>query len=262
MPNGTPMTKTNILHINTDKKVYFVSDHHFGLDTELTSLEREKIFVKWLDEIKNQAGAVFILGDMFDVWYEYKRAVPKGFVRVLGKLAELTDLGIPIYFFTGNHDMWMLDYLEKELNIPIFFSYQKFVINNKNFLIGHGDGLGPGDKKYKLLKKLFTNKLAQWAFRWLHPDLGLRLAQYLSKENKLISGEYDNTFHGKEGEWLYQFSKDYLEKNPEIDYFIFGHRHLPLKMEITNKSVYYNTGDWIKHFTWLEFNGDIKQCEL
>ncbi len=262
MPNGTPMTKTNILHINTDKKVYFVSDHHFGLDTELTSLEREKIFVKWLDEIKNQAGAVFILGDMFDVWYEYKRAVPKGFVRVLGKLAELTDAGIPIYFFTGNHDMWMLDYLEKELNIPIFFSYQKFVINNKNFLIGHGDGLGPGDKKYKLLKKLFTNKLAQWAFRWLHPDLGLRLAQYLSKENKLISGEYDNTFHGKEGEWLYQFSKDYLEKNPEIDYFIFGHRHLPLKMEITNKSVYYNTGDWIKHFTWLEFNGDIKQCEL
>ncbi len=259
MPSGTPMIKNKTLKINTDKTIYFISDHHFGLDGILTSLEREKLFVDWLEHIKSKAGAIFILGDMFDVWYEYKRAVPKGFVRVLGKLAELTDAGIPIYFFTGNHDMWMLDYLEKELNIPVFFKTQIFILNNKKFLLGHGDGLGPKDNNYKLLKKLFTCKIAQWLFRWLHPDLGLRLAQYLSKENKTISGSYTYKFYGKEGERLYIYSEKYLKTNPNIDFFVFGHRHLPLKMEINDKSTYYNTGDWLTHFSWIEFNDDKMQ---
>jgi len=253
MPNGMPTIKNKQIKITTDKPVFFVSDHHFGLDTEWTSLEREKIFVNWLDDVKNHAGAIFILGDLFDVWYEYKTAVPKGFVRVLGKLAELTDNGIPVYFFTGNHDMWMLDYFEKELNIPVYFNPVEATINDKNFLLGHGDGLGPGDKKYKLLKKLFTNKIAQWAFRWLHPDLGLRLAQYLSRENKAISGEYDQKFLGEANEWLYLYSKEYLKKNPHIDFFVFGHRHLPLQMKLNDKSFYYNSGDWLHHFTYLEF---------
>ena len=249
------MTKTNHIHIPKGKKVYFVSDHHFGLPNPTESLAREKKFVRWLDEKQKDAAAIFILGDMFDVWYEYKRAIPKGFVRVLGKLAELTDKGIPIYFFVGNHDMWMLDYLEKELNIPIFFEPEIFQINDRKVYIGHGDGLGPGDKNYKLLKKVFKNRLAQWAFRWLHPDIGLRLAQYLSKENKLISGEYDDQFYHKD-EWLYQYCQNYLQQDSNIDYFIFGHRHLALEMPLNNQSVYYNTGDWLVHFSHLEFDGD------
>ncbi len=254
MPNGTPMTKHNI-HISTGKKVFFISDHHFGLNEPTPSLNREKLFIKWLDEVKSEAEAIFILGDMFDYWYEYKRAVPKGYVRVLGKLAELTDSGIPIYFFVGNHDMWMIDYLEKEIGITVFYNPEEFIINDKKFLLGHGDGLGPGDKNFKRLKKLFTNKLAQWAFRWLHPDIGLKLVKYLSQRNKLISGIYDYNFHGEEREWLFIYAKEYLKKS-DINYFVFGHRHLPLEMPINNNSVYYNTGDWLQHYTYLAFDGN------
>lgn len=262
MPNGMQMIKHN-LTISPDKKIYFASDQHFGLDVTLSSKDREQIFVNWLEQIKPQTEALFLLGDMFDFWYEYKRAVPKGFIRVLGKLAEFTDTGIPVYFFTGNHDMWMRDYLTEELNMTVFFNPQVFKINDKMFYLGHGDGLGPSDKKYKLLKKIFTNRLAQWAYRWLHPDIGLKLAQYLSQKNKLISGEYAQKFKGKDKEWLYLYSKNYLNSNPDIDYFVFGHRHLPLEMPLNDRSVYYNTGDWLTLFTYLEFDGDrINQQQL
>jgi len=262
MPNGLPMIKNNHIETTENKKVYFVSDHHFGLDMNMSSTEREKKFVQWLDHIKKDAEALFILGDMFDFWYEYKHAVPKGFVRVLGKLAELTDAGIPVYFFTGNHDMWMRDYLEKELNIKIFFDPEIFFINDNKFLIGHGDGLGPSDKNFKRLKKLFRNGLAQWAYRWLHPDIGLPFARYLSQRNKLISGNYDTTFKGEDKEWLYQYAKEYLKKDPGVQYFIFGHRHLPLQMPLNDTAVYYNTGDWLTHFTYLEFEADKMKARV
>jgi UDP-2,3-diacylglucosamine hydrolase len=255
MPNGMPTTNPKHINLPPDKKAYFVSDHHFGLDGNISSFEREKMFVRWLNEHQNDAGALFILGDMFDYWYEYKQAVPKGYVRVLGKLAEWADAGIPVYFFAGNHDMWMLDYFEKEIGIQVYFQPEIFIINNRKFLLGHGDGLGPGDKNYKYLKKLFKNKIAQWAFRWLHPDMGLKLIKYLSQKNKLISGEYDQNFFG-EKEWLFQYAKEYLKKQSDVDYFIFGHRHLPLKMAVNEKVTYYNTGDWLIHFTYLIFDND------
>ncbi len=261
MPNGLPMIKDKHITLTGGKKAYFISDHHFGLEAKIPSKTREKWFVQWLDQIKTDAGVIFILGDMFDFWYEYKHAVPKGFVRVLGKLAELTDAGIPVIFFTGNHDMWMRHYLTEELNIPVYFDPQVFQINGKNFLIGHGDGLGPGDKNYKFLKKIFKNPVAQWAYRWLHPDIGLKLAQYLSQKNKLISGEYDNRFHGEAGEWLFLYAKDYLKKQPETDYFVFGHRHLPLKMPVDNQTIYYNTGDWLNHFSYLVLDGQDLQLK-
>lgn len=256
LPNGMPMTKSKNIIIPPGKKVFFVSDHHLGLDTKKTSREREQVFVKWLDQIKPQTQALFLLGDLFDYWFEYKSVVPKGHVRLLGKLAEFTDAGIPVYFFTGNHDMWMRDYFEKELNIPIYKKPQVFTINNKEALIGHGDGLGPGDKNYKRLKKLFTNPLAKFLYRWLHPDIGLPLIKYFSQKNKLISGEYDQKFHGEEKEWLYLYAKNYLEKNPKIDYFIFGHRHLPLKMPLSSRSVYFNTGDFLHYFSFLEMDSE------
>ncbi len=264
MPNGMPMTKTNHIEIAPGKKVFFASDLHLGLDAAVSGKEREKKFIQWLDKIKPQAQALFILGDLFDYWFEYKNAVPKGHTRLLGKLAEWTDSGIPIYFFTGNHDMWMRDYFEKELGIKTFFEPQIFTVQNKKILVGHGDGLGPGDKNYKRLKKLFTNPLAKWLYRWLHPDIGIPLIKYFSQKNKLISGEYDQKFHGEDKEWLYLYAKDYLKKTPDIDYFIFGHRHLPLEMKINNKSTYFNTGDWLQYFTWLEMNeqGEIKSSKL
>ncbi|TXD57728.1 UDP-2,3-diacylglucosamine diphosphatase [Polaribacter sp. IC066] len=237
-----------------NKKVYFASDQHLGAPTNEASFPREKKFVAWLDDIKKDAEAIFLLGDLFDFWFEYKTVVPKGFVRTLGKLAEIKDAGIPIYFFVGNHDLWMHDYFEKELNIPVFHNPQVFTINNKILLIGHGDGLGPEDKGYKRMKKVFTFPLFKWMFRWLHPDLGVRLGQYMSVKNKLISGEEDAKYLGDENEWLVQYCKRKLSQ-AHYDYFVFGHRHLPLKIELQENSTYINLGDWIQYFTYGELNG-------
>ena len=241
------------------KKIYFASDQHFGIPNHEKSIVREKKFVQWLDIVKKDAEAIFLLGDLFDFWFEYKTVVPKGFVRVLGKLAEIKDSGIPIYFFVGNHDLWMQDYFEKELNIPVYHQPKEFTINNTSFFIGHGDGLGPADKGYKRMKKVFTNSFSKWLYRWLHPDIGMRLGNYLSTKNKLISGDEDVVFLGAENEWLVQYCKRKLETK-HYDYFLFGHRHLPMTINLNDKSTYINTGDWISHFTYAVFDG--KKTEL
>ena len=246
-----------MIHIQTKpgKKVYFASDLHLGAPTQKESFPREQKFVAWLNEIKKDAEAIFLLGDLFDFWFEYKTVVPKGFVRVLGKLAEIKDSGIPIYFFVGNHDLWMNDYFETELNIPVYHTTQIFKINNKIIFIGHGDGLGPNDKGYKRMKKVFTFPLFKWMFRWLHPDLGVKLGQYMSVKNKIISGDDDAKFLGEENEWLVQYCKRKLETK-HYDYFVFGHRHLPLDISLSENSKYINIGDWIKYFTYGEFEND------
>lgn len=241
--------------MNTPKKIYFASDQHFGAPTSEKSKPREKLFITWLDSIKNDAEAIFLLGDLFDFWFEYTKVVPKGFIRVLGKLAELSDSGIKIHFFVGNHDLWMKDYFETELNITIYRKPTEFTFNNKLFLIGHGDGLGPGDKGYKRMKKVFTNPFSNWFYKWLHPDIGVRLAQYLSVKNKLISGEEDIKFLGEENEWLVQYCKKKLTQK-HYDFFVFGHRHLPLEITISENSKYINTGDWINHFTYAVFESE------
>lgn len=240
---------------STEKKVYFASDQHFGAPTSELSFPREQKFVRWLDEIKHDAEVIFLLGDLFDFWFEYKTVVPKGFVRVLGKLAEIRDSGIPIYFFVGNHDLWMADYFEKELNIPTYRDNQEFTFGNKTFLIGHGDGKGPGDKGYKRMKKVFNAPFSKWLYRWLHPDFGMKLGQYLSVKNKLISGDEDITFLGEEKEWLVLYAKRKLETK-HYNYFIFGHRHLPMQIEVGQDSEYINLGDWIGYFTYGVFDGE------
>jgi UDP-2,3-diacylglucosamine hydrolase len=243
------------MQLPKDKKIYFASDQHFGAPTPELSFPREQKFVAWLDQIKPDARAVFLLGDLFDFWFEYKTVVPKGFIRVLGKLAELRDSGIPIYFFVGNHDLWMNDYFEKELNIPVYHDNREFTFNNKTFLIGHGDGKGPGDKGYKRMKKVFTAPFSKWLYRWLHPDIGMQLAQYLSVKNKMISGVEDVTFLGEDKEWLILYAKRKLETK-HYNYLIFGHRHLPMKLSIGKDSEYVNLGDWIHYFTYGVFDGD------
>ena len=244
-----------------NKKIYFASDQHLGAPTPEASLPREKKFVAWLDTIKEDAGTIFLLGDLFDFWFEYKTVVPKGFVRVLGKLAELKDAGIDIYFFVGNHDLWMRDYFQKELNIPVFHKPQEFDINGKFFLIGHGDGLGPSDHGYKRMKKVFTFPFFKWLFRWLHPDIGVRLGHYFSVKNKLISGDEDARFLGEENEWLAQYCRKKLTEK-HYDFFVFGHRHLPLEIELNNNSTYINLGDWIQYFTYGEFMKTFKLKEF
>ncbi|MGY5849307.1 UDP-2,3-diacylglucosamine diphosphatase [Salegentibacter sp. F14] len=243
------------MNLPQGKKIYFSSDNHLGAPNASESRPREIKFVKWLDKIKEDAGAIFLLGDLFDFWFEYKYAVPKGFIRVLGKLAEIKDSGIPVYFFVGNHDLWMRDYFKEELNIPVYHKPKEFEFNNKTFLIGHGDGLGPGDYAYKRMKKVFTNPLSKWLYRWLHPDLGIPLAQYFSVKNKAISGVEDQEFLGEEGEWLIQYCRRKLEEK-HYDYFLFGHRHLPLDILLGKTSRYINTGDWISHYTYAVFDGE------
>jgi UDP-2,3-diacylglucosamine hydrolase len=233
--------------------IYFASDQHFGAPNAKSSLQRELFFVKWLAAIKQDATHLFLLGDLFDFWFDYDKVVPKGFIRVLGKIAELKDHGVEIHFFVGNHDLWMSDYFEKELNIPIYRKPQEFNFFGKNLLIGHGDGLGPGDKGYKRMKKIFTNPLSIWLYKWLHPDIGVRLAQYLSVKNKLISGKEDVIYLGEDNEWLVSYCKRKLETK-HYDYFIFGHRHLPLEIELNKNSKYINLGDWISYFTYCKMD--------
>ncbi|WP_233885467.1 UDP-2,3-diacylglucosamine diphosphatase [Tenacibaculum piscium] len=252
-----------MISINTtpNKKIYFASDQHLGAPTAEKSFPREQKFLRWLNEVKQDAEAIFLLGDLFDFWFEYKTVIPKGFVRILGKLAEIKDSGIPIYFFVGNHDLWMVDYFEKELNIPVYHKPQVFNINGKTVFIGHGDGLGPHDKGYKRMKKVFTFPMFKFMFKWLHPDIGVRIGQYMSVKNKMISGDDDAKFLGNDKEWLVQYCKRKLETK-HYDYFVFGHRHLPLEIDVSKKvseetseekSMYINTGDWVKYFTYAVF---------
>lgn len=243
------------MQLTAGKKIYFLSDFHLGAPDHETSLVREKRIVKFLDEIKNDAEVIFILGDLFDFWYEYKKVVPKGFVRILGKLAELTDSGITIYFFVGNHDMWMNGYFEKELNIEVFHEPNEFEFNGKKFLIGHGDGLGPGDHRYKMMKKIFRSKFSQSLFGMLHPSAGIGIADYFSRKSRAAAGSEDEHFLGDDKEWLIIYAKDVL-KNKHIDYFIFGHRHLPIEFKLDSESVYINLGDWIKYFSYAVFDGE------
>lgn len=237
------------------KKIYFASDNHLGAPNAAASRVREIKFVSWLDSIKSDASAIFLLGDLFDFWFEYKYVIPKGFTRVLGKLAELSDSGIKIHFFVGNHDLWTNGYLAEELNIQVYHNPEEFTFNNTCFFIGHGDGLGPGDKGFKRLKKIFINPFFKWLYRWLHPDLGVRFAQYLSLKNKIISGSEDFKYLGDDKEWLVLYSRRKLQEKHR-DYFVFGHRHLPLEISLNDQSKYVNLGDWISHYTYAVFDGN------
>jgi UDP-2,3-diacylglucosamine hydrolase len=241
------------------KKIYFISDFHLGAPDYEKSLVREKKIVEFLAQAQKDAAHIFIVGDMFDFWFEYKTVVPRGYTRILGKLAEITDHGIPVSFFVGNHDMWMNDYFEKELNIAVYYQPQEFEFNNKTFYVAHGDGLGPGDKGYKFIKKIFRNKFCQWLFGILHPSWGIGLANYFSRKSRQATGNTDKDFLGEDKEWLIIYSKELL-LHKHYDYFIYGHRHLPFDYSLNKNSRYINLGDWIIYNSYAEFDGN--QLEL
>lgn len=248
------------MEVSPEKKIYFLSDFHLGAPNYQSSLLREKKIVSFLESIRQTASAIFIVGDMFDFWYEYKQVVPKGYVRLLGKLAEITDSKIPVHFFVGNHDMWMRNYFQQELNVSVYFDWQKFEWNGKKFFISHGDGLGPEDHGYKFMKSVFRNRFCQGLFGLLHPSLGIGMANYFSRKSREKTGKHDEHFLGEDKEWLIIFSRAILAKE-HYDYFIFGHRHLPFDLKLTDKSRYINLGDWITYFTYAEFDGQTVQLK-
>ncbi len=233
-------------------KIYFASDFHLGLDVRYTSKERERQIIRWLDMIASDAAELYLVGDIFDFWFEYREVIPKGYSRLIGKLAQLRDAGLPIYLFTGNHDMWMFGYFEEELGIPIYRSPIERTFSGKKFLIGHGDGLGPGDRGYKFIKRVFASPVSQWLFARLHPNFAFSVAKYWSNKSR---DNADDGFKGKEGEWLISFAHQILE-DTYYDYFVFGHRHLPIWCQLDNgRSIYVNLGDWMTHNSYVYFDG-------
>ncbi len=238
------------------KKTYFVSDFHLGVDARLTSLEREKQICRWLDKVSADAEAIYLVGDVFDYWFEYKTVIPKGFSRILGKLAEVRDKNISIYFFTGNHDMWMFHYFEDEMGIPIYRTPIVRQIHGKTFFIGHGDGLGPKDYGYKMIKKIFANPVCQWLYARLHPNFGLPLMRYFSSKSRDSQDPaIESYFKGAEKEYLILYTNKKIDELAP-DFFIFGHRHLPIDWILKNGTTrYINLGEWLYATTYAVFDG-------
>lgn len=238
--------------------MFFASDFHLGVDAVLSSLEREKKVVAWLETIRHEAAVIYLLGDIFDFWFEYATAVPRGQVRLLGKLAQLADEGTELHFFTGNHDMWVFDYLSGEIGLKVHRKALLTEISGKRFYLAHGDGIGPGDHKYKFIKRVFANPFCQWLFARLHPNFGIGLARYFSHKSRLATEE--EVFYG-EKEWQVIHSRQMLEKHGDIDFFIYGHRHLPNDIPLTGNSRFINLGDWVSHFTYAVFDGQDLSLE-
>ena len=248
------------LSLNGGEKIYFASDFHLGTPNAAASLARENKIIAWLENISSDAKAIFLLGDQFDFWFEYKHMVPKGFTRFIGKLAELRDRNIPIYFFTGNHDMWMFDYFPSELGIPIVRGNLLLEIEGKKLLLGHGDGLGPGDYQYKFLKLFFNSKVCQRLFAFLHPWIGFSIATSWSKSSRLANLKKDEQFMGdKEHIWI--FCQE-TEQKQHHDYYVFGHRHLVIDMPVGNTSRYVNLGEWVTGATYAVFDGEKLELKM
>lgn len=244
-----------------NKKIFFGSDFHLGVPDHDTSLAREKRIVRWLDAIKHEAHTIFLLGDIFDFWFEYRYTIPKGFIRLQGKLAELRDAGIPIIFFTGNHDMWMFDYFPKELGIPIYREPQVIRVGNQKLMVGHGDGLGPGDHTYKFIKKFFNSSICQWLFARIHPNLGIAIANKWSRHSRISNTKNEEKFEREEGEYLWIYCNE-VEAKEHHDYYVFGHRHLPLDLKIGTSSRYVNIGEWVHFSSYAEYDGQSLKLKI
>lgn len=252
---------------STKTTIYFASDFHLGIPDKDSSLIREKKLIRWLDMIEKDAEAIYLMGDLFDFWFEYKTVVPKGYTRLFSKLADLTDKGIPVHFFRGNHDLWAFNYLAEESGVIIHNDFQEVELKGQRFYLAHGDGLGPGDQGYKFLKKIFLSKFNQFLFRWLHPDLGTKMGLYFSRGSRIsnmIKQDNDENYFVTDQEKLLVFSRGMAKEKTEIDYFVFGHRHIPTNMKVSEKASCIILGDWVTHFSYGKYDGqsfEIKYFE-
>lgn len=242
------------LKLPPNKKIYFASDFHLGAPNPESSLAREKKVVAWLEMVRHDAFAIYLLGDIFDFWFEYRHAIPKGFIRLQGKLAEIRDAGILVYFFTGNHDMWMFDYFPKELGIPVYREPIVLTIGTQKLMVGHGDGLGPGEAGYKILKKFFNSTLCQWLFARIHPNLGMSIARFWSKRSRISNMKGEEIFRGEDKEYLLIWCRE-QERISHHDFYIFGHRHLTLDLNVVEGSRYINIGEWVHGTPYCVYDG-------
>lgn len=238
--------------MSQQKKIYFASDLHLGLPNHEQSLPREKLFISWLDSISNDAAELYLQGDIFDFWFEYRRVVPRGYTRFLGRIAQLVDSGVSVHFFTGNHDVWMFDYFEKELGVQIHRNPIVRELLGAKFLLAHGDGLGPGDPGYKLLKRIFTCPTLQWLFAGLHPNFSLWFGNQWSVSSR-YSKEITHTFRGEE-EQITKYSRLRLQQE-HFDFFVYGHWHSPIIYRLSNKSNLIVLGDWLVSNTYCVWDG-------
>ena len=241
--------------MNVKNKIYFVSDIHLGSSTFNDSLEREKHLVRWLDSIREEAKALYLLGDIFDFWFEYRQAVPRGFIRFLGKLAELSDAGVEIHYFTGNHDIWIFDYLPNEIGFILHKELFITEIAGKTFYMTHGDKQGNYSLSFKLIRGIFHNRICQSLFRLIHPDLGIKLAHIWAEHSRKKELKHPVSYLGEDKEYLVLYAKSYIKTHPETDYMIFGHRHILLDLMLTPKNRIMIIGDWMKHFSYAVFDG-------
>lgn len=241
------------------KNIYFASDFHLGIPNQARSLAREKKLVSWLEMARVDAAEIFLMGDLFDFWFEYKTAIPRGYARLLGKLAEITDSGIPVHLFRGNHDMWAFNYLTEELNIQLHRDPEFREFNGVPFYLAHGDGLGPGDHGYKFIKRVFANPFNQWLFRMLHPDVGIRMALYWSRKSRAVAMEKEKQDEERNQRLietrLKQHSLEVLKLHPEIRFLVYGHYHFPLITPLHEHASQVVLGDWITHFSYGVFDG-------
>ena len=245
-------------------KVYIASDFHLGVPDKEYSQQREKSICLWLDTVAKDATDIYLLGDLFDFWYEYRKTVPKGFIRFQGKLAEVVDKGVNVHVFTGNHDMWMFTYFEEELGVKMHRGNKIEEIHGQKVFMSHGDGLGPGDIGYKIIKAIFANPICIFLFKWIHPDIGIGLANFWSRKSRKAKLPQDEAYKGDDAEYLVQFCNGHIKKEA-IDLFVFGHRHLVIDMPIGEDSRYVNTGAWFKdpHYLKIDSNGaDLQKWSL
>lgn len=240
--------------MNKQGKIYFVSDVHLGAPALSDNRERERKFAEWLGVISSDADMIFLMGDIFDYWFEYRKVVPRGFTRVLGKIAEITDKGIPVHFFTGNHDIWVFDYLPEETGVIVHHEPEIFEIHGKKFFLAHGDGLDKSDKGYIFLKKIFKSRTLQWLYALLHPNFAVSLAQKWSKNSRLSKKIAGREFNA-ENEGMFQFAKSLVEKE-DVDFFVLGHRHRLANIGLENGTRFILLGDWIRKFSYGVFDGE------
>lgn len=235
-------------------KIFFVSDVHLGAPALKNNRERELRFARWLDSIKNEVSELYLMGDIFDFWHEYKTVAPRGFTRILGRIADIADKGIPVHFFTGNHDLWVYDYLPEELGVVLHKKEWITTISGKKFFLAHGDGIDADDKSYIILKKIFSNKILQWLFARLHPNFALGLGHRWSKKSRLAKMGTEPDFMVI-NEGMYKFAENFL-KNKYVDFFVFGHRHRLADVTMNDKTRFILLGDWINNFSYGVFDGE------
>jgi len=240
--------------------IYFASDFHLGVPDHARSLMREKRLVAWLEFAARDAREIFLMGDLFDFWFEYHSVVPRGYTRLFGALARITDAGIPVHLFRGNHDMWAFSYLQEELKIILHRDPEFHNFGGKHFYLAHGDGLGPGDHGYKFIKKVFAFRPNQVLFNWLHPDIGIPMALFWSRKSRDAGVEKEKKDEERTLKMIYDritvHSKEIVSAHPDLDYLVYGHFHYPLEMKIGEKATQVVLGDWLTHFTFAVFEGD------